>query len=405
MATHTAADATYAAVNTAYGLCTYGDTLEVPAGSETWASTLAITKGIYLKGVGSGLLTITANVAKLITFVPDATTRANQDMFDISWFTFAGAPATAVIEMSEGNSETVPIRKVRIHDNSFTNTTGYPISVDGNFWGVVYKNDFTGYLMFQFLGNQDTGYATFYPVSYGTADNLYFEDNTFGGTKELFVNCGHAARYALRYNTFTTTWTDEMFDQHGDQAGSIYATMICEIYGNLFSGAPSVNYWDMQRGGKLLMFNNRGTSVAGTADIMVYDDVDTMDDPIMWPHEDYFFNNWWNGANIVAAEGTDVGNHIAENAQFWNYDPAFDGSVGIGIGAVTPAMNCTTGVGYYVGAEGAIPPTTLADMKVKCQAGKLYRATATNVWTLYYQPYTYPHPLRDDLAHPYVMVY
>jgi hypothetical protein len=37
----------------------------------------------------------------------------------------------------------------------------------------------------------------------------------------------------------------------------------------------------------------------------------------------------------------------------------------------------------------------MADMKAYTQAGIFYKCTAPNVWTVYYKPFTYPHPLRD----------
>lgn len=56
----------------------------------------------------------------------------------------------------------------------------------------------------------------------------------------------------------------------------------------------------------------------------------------------------------------------------------FNGTTGTGWGTIANRpTTCTTGVGYWATDEN-----------------KLYVATATNTWTLYYQPYTYPHPLR-----------
>ena len=397
--THVAASASYADVNTAVTAATYGDTVTIPAGTETWNTILALTKGIFLQGNGAGSTIITAGTTRIITYVPDATTRANQDTIEITGFTFAGAPGTAVIELDEPNNETVPIRNVSIHDNTFTNTTGYPISVDGNFWGVVYENTFTGNQYFQILGNDEASFTTFYPASYGTADNLYFEDNILTGAVGHFgINSGQGGRWVWRYNDHTDGHMDNpMLDQHGPQIGDIWGLMVCEIYGNLFTDfVNESNKWDYQRGGKLLMFNNRGNHVpANGLTLTVHSTFDPGEPPIQHPHDTYFWNNWWDGSLVDATEGEDVAGHIDENSEFFNYAAGFDGTVGIGIGSTAPEGNCTAGVGYWVTAysPGTTPPTTMADMRTYCQAGVLYKATATNTWTLYYRPYTYPHPL------------
>jgi hypothetical protein len=51
---------------------------------------------------------------------------------------------------------------------------------------------------------------------------------------------------------------------------------------------------------------------------------------------------------------------------------------------------CTTGVGYWATDAGSDWNKTNASE----HDGVLYRCTAPNVWTVYYTPYTYPHPLR-----------
>jgi hypothetical protein len=38
----------------------------------------------------------------------------------------------------------------------------------------------------------------------------------------------------------------------------------------------------------------------------------------------------------------------------------------------------------------------MADMKTYTQSGRFYKCRIPNVWELYYQPFTYPHPLRAN---------
>lgn len=66
----------------------------------------------------------------------------------------------------------------------------------------------------------------------------------------------------------------------------------------------------------------------------------------------------------------------------------FSGATGMGFGIVSRRPStCTTGVGYYATDEGAWNTSGNSFGN-----GRLYVCTATNTWTLYYTPYTYPHP-------------
>jgi len=89
--------------------------------------------------------------------------------------------------------------------------------------------------------------------------------------------------------------------------------------------------------------------------------------------------------------------HIIANRDYYYTNASFDGTTGVGCGTLAsrPAT-CTTGVGYWAtdqscssltGLVGASPATPIS--------GTLYKCTATDTWTSYYTPYTYPHPLRD----------
>lgn len=412
MATRTAASASYADVNTAYGLCTYGDTLVVPAGTETWTDPLSVTKGIRIQGAGIGLTNITCKASDDgIYYVPDATERASQSLFEVTGFTWLGTPY-ACVDMAETDAQTVPMTKIRIHHNRFENTSGYPIRINGNFWGCCDQNQFAGAMFFIILGNDPTNWTTFYPIVYGTANNMYFEDNTFEGTSGVGIQSEQGSRWCWRYNNMANDAAlNPVYDFHGYQETPVLtANMFAEIYGNLITHTENAARWFYQRGGNLLAFNNRYTSPSGMPDAYIDNDTDAPEPPIQHPYMEYFWNNWYNGAIRTIIENNDVGNHIAENSQFWNYNASFDGSAGMGCGTLVQ-MNAITptavGVGYWVTdySPASTPPTTLADLRTYCQAGKLYRANASLDWELFYQPYTYPHPLRGEGANPWVMIY
>ena len=68
----------------------------------------------------------------------------------------------------------------------------------------------------------------------------------------------------------------------------------------------------------------------------------------------------------------------------------FDGTNTAGIGHGTLAnrpTTCATGVGYWATDQGNWNHSGSGGQ------GQLYVCTATNTWTSYYTPYTYPHPL------------
>jgi hypothetical protein len=384
----TPAELSLAKVKEAISAAKAGETVTLTAGSATWDSSITITKGISIIGAGIGKTIITAGSDHIFKCTPDSETRANQYEIRISGFTFKGAPSS-VIFLSEGNSETVPIRNVRIDHNRWENTSGSPIYVDGNFWGVVDNNEFAGSNFFMILGNQRTSWQQFYPVIYGTADNLYFEDNIFSGPPanglNFAIESGQGGRWAFRHNTINTpVMENPMLDQHGFQSYStgVYGLMLCEIYENTFSGfTTGVARWDYQRGGKLLMYNNTGTSTTGRPNITVNDarSEATPNDPYIYtPYDCYFFNNIWNSQRINATEGVDYFGTIQENLTFWNQQDAFNGSVGIGVGPLSARPStCAQGVAYWA-----------------TDTHTLYKATAPNTWAAYYKPYTYPHPLR-----------
>jgi hypothetical protein len=104
----------------------------------------------------------------------------------------------------------------------------------------------------------------------------------------------------------------------------------------------------------------------------------------------YFWNNLKNGSPMpdpVAAEAATVP-YLVLNRDFYNTVSNFTGTTGVGRGPrASRPSTCTTGVAYWATDEGEWNSGHAGP------DGRLYKCTATNVWTLYYTPYTYPHPL------------
>jgi hypothetical protein len=72
----------------------------------------------------------------------------------------------------------------------------------------------------------------------------------------------------------------------------------------------------------------------------------------------------------------------------------FNGSSGVGFGTLARRpTTCTPRVGYWATDQG-----NWNQSGNSFGQGNLYVCTATNTWTLYYTPYTYPHPLISGSA-------
>lgn len=442
--THTAASPAYADVLAKVSIAARGDTVAVPAGSATWTSQLYLTKGIHLQGAGRDLTFITyghapvgGEVVCAIVVQPDATAIANEEVIRVTGFDFNGQYLANAHVYVEGAYYYAgkPFKNLAFGHNRFRNSLKISYN-NGAFYvfrqvrGVVYDNIFENCnVIVKAAGNDalEEWENNRFPFAYGDGDNLFFEGNTFQWTTANFsdpgwTETGHSARLCMRYNTFDYTnpaqhaaWSDakqaigfhELMDAHGfgvyannvDRPGTgVTGTMVSEYYGNTILNWKGSRCWAL-RGSWGLWHNNIFTGTGGgTGDCMLFAGSTAVEVPGALGHyipevnNAYFFNNTKNGTNIPSQYS--VGGHppnsqtIFENANWWNYNASFNGTTGIGRGTAAPTGSCTTGVGYWQCSTA----TPTADPNI-VQTGTLWKATATNTWTAYYTPYTYPHPL------------
>ena len=444
--TITAVSPSFSDVLAAVSSAARGDTVVVPSGSGTvtWSNTLSLTKGIFLSGPGRDNLAITCT-GTCISVAPDSTAIANEEIIRVERFTFDGNNSTSAnFEMisvtGAGVNSSKPFKNLVIGNNRFKNGTTITsgsgiVSTHGQVRGVIYSNIFDRCgVILKIIGNDDpTEWGNgHFPLSFGTADNLYFESNTiqysssYSGQDPGWSETGQGARLVYRYNTlnFTNTTCSEYWDMHGFQnwqfgpTNGQTGTMVSEYYGNTLTNTSGYR-WVAFRGGWGLVFNNIMTGTNGGA-IEAWDQsgeccelvpltgttlppsaCGTYDTRV---NNTYVFNNTVGGSvkNMVICfcqpDGVGCAAHpTLENQQFWNYNASFTGATGIGRGTSNPPNPTPTpvdGVGYW--KCSTVTPTT--DPTI-VQTGHLYKRVA-GAWVDYYTPYTYPHPLASGTPPP-----
>jgi hypothetical protein len=112
-----------------------------------------------------------------------------------------------------------------------------------------------------------------------------------------------------------------------------------------------------------------------------------------WPHQAlepaYAWGNTYNNLrqlNLASPYPT-----IQEDRDYYNQKTPFDGRVGVGVGPLAKRpRDCTPGVAYWATDQGEWDSTHDGP------DGQLYVCTAPNTWSLYYKPYTYPHPFVQE---------
>jgi hypothetical protein len=382
-----------------------GDTINVPAGSATWSSGLTITKNISLVGSGIGSTVISANTGILVVYSPVN----NAALFRISGFTFDANNHQAV--QLNNNSLYPPIYQVRIDHNRFTNSTTVGGAIENyGVRGVADHNTFDNMRGFMRAWGDNSGVGAFdwshYPeLLFGVSnDNFYYEDNTFSISNTsgayMISDCDQGGRYVYRYNAFSSSV--DMFpwlDYHGGR-GTTKSCGSGEVYGNTYSRGGSLVSW---RGGRIAFFMNSLTSGSGNFNVYTNDGC-----PSTTPERHNNGYIWGNRSGLSGAlltsssSGGDNCGDVVLNSTYYMGATSFNGTVGVGAGPLASRPSaCTIGVAYWstnqsiaslTGMVGPNPTTPIS--------GTLYKCTATNIWTAYYTPLAYPHPLTTATSSP-----
>lgn len=448
------AGASVADVQSAINNASDGAVITFAAGSYNWSSKINFSQsaGATLICASPGACTVAAGGTVLGTSTYSGT---NNHLYRISGFVFNESSSVFVIWFGSSCSGcTGSYTKVRVDHNQFNLPAGAVAAFFGenksvtNTFGVIDHNTVTSSGSVQIL-NMIGGTQTAPPSSQlGTGNNMFVEDNTINITS--MTNSGDGcmdswggAAIVWRHNTSLNCLVTAHGVTHAGGPNNI------ELYNNTIqvnSGSSSAGVADCYRcfhhqgSGTFIAFNNvfsatgghNGDAIAVThyrdyansidGGLPPCDGTQSIDGNrspgATWagypcwhqPGRDpatgnvkpmYAWNNYWSDTkgqiNLTLEDfggATDFApmhmkyereayNAVSASAQTSASAP-FTGANGMGFGTLAnrPSI-CTTntteagsGVGYFA-----------------TDTNTLYACTAANTWTVYYTPYTYPHPL------------
>lgn len=375
-----------------------GDTINVGAGTCTTCN-FTLTKSVHLTGAGSGSSTISGS----ITITP--TVAESTKVIEVSGFTFSGggpyfngaAPDTSH-----------PVTSLKVHDNIITGATVRSVFFTGNLsglvWGVFYSNAFSNNGLDISMIEGDTNGCFLFAPAFGSSQYLYFEDNTFTNTGNNFIfETGQCGRIVFRHSTVTGNGSlQEIFDLHGEQNSGGW-TVGAEIYENNIT-MPAAFRWVNHRGGQAVVMNNTLSKLL-EVDLTEY---------TAWGGNGICYA-YPVAINAAEAYCSPINGTTCREAQVHNsfyFNNHFGGSqASVVVGAFDAASSCSGNTSamfiqlnreYFAptfGLESAKPGTcTIGDNYGTTDTDKIFNCTSTNVWTVSYTPYTYPHPLRGAVG-------
>jgi hypothetical protein len=448
-ATVDAASCSRADVQAAIDGASPGDTVRIPAGTCTWEETdhVSITRQLSVIGAGT---TTGENLTKIIhDFVDDDSSetpatfniRITSDVpVRISGIYFdkgsnVGGSAypnlyRKAIHISGSTTGSFALTQIRIDHNYFRLGKNAIFST-GHVCGVIDSNTFLNPDVGIFIVG-DNGHAWDRPLSAGTSDALFIENNTFllnadygDGQSDEMIYPQEGGRPVVRYNTYdatayTRTDTPQLCTSHPNWGGTApywedyRGQPIYEIYNNTVSLTSSYN--------RMLGGNIRGGSVLIHDNTIIKADPGSEECPVgftdeegwttgglwcpdcpvitTWPANDQVTNSfvWANTMNGESNDSVSLPNTtsngdgyddviIQQDRDYFLHAPEASGGRTL---YVTDA-ECTAG--------GAPAPCCTGSGTGNCAPGHfdamIFTSSGPNAYYPY-TPYTYPHPFRTD---------
>jgi hypothetical protein len=448
-ATVTAASCSSADVQTALNRAASGDTVVIPAGTCSWTTGVTWTAppNVTLQGAGSPS-TYGNNDA---TVIVDEINRTGYDAsllnidisgtgkFRMTGITFRGSGNPATYSYNGAvriGGATQQMRLDHLHFQAIVHTA---LLIAGQMYGVIDHNVFDLY--------SGTG-VRFYGGSWGGAaegDGSWADATTLGSNRFIFIEdnlinapTGYGAvqdsyqgsRFVIRYNKILNAG---MQTHPTGGSGRARGTRAFEIYQNTFtSSVTNFNVFFLSSGTGVVWGNSAPTGYQHFITLhsmrvdtktytqtpvpngwgqypSVFDEPGApMDQPgrgqgdllsgqfpnvrnmatgctisqaCVNPRQRlepiYEWDNVWTTAENGSKMAVYEGNVLLANRDYYMQAPNFNGTSGVGRGTLAARPGtCTAGVGYWAS-----------------DTNTLYKCTATNTWTSFYTPYTYPHPL------------
>ncbi len=452
------AGTTLSEVASALNSASDGATIVFASGSYSWSGStanFAMNKAATLICVSAGSCNV--NVAGTALGMNGNCSGTSTKLYRISGFVFSGGNQS-VIWFNAYNAGPCTLHNIRIDHNTFTGQSDSvrilafgDNSNNSYFYGVVDHNSVTNLRQVMLAEFYSGSGATAPAGTRGTANNMFFEDNTIAITTMTNAGAGcmdstGSPGVVWRYNTTTNC----LLTAHGVTHGGGIVNF--EIYGNQFivNGGASSQWQGCERcfhhqgSGETIVFDNRflafaaknqgaiamthyrsaSPAVAGYGASLGHCNGSTSTDgnrPGQFgypckrqPGRDvngvlqpmYAWNNRWSDTggfigmtveNPWGASNPGVQDHIAPNRDYYNAVSAsaqtsstspFNGTSGMGFGTLANRpTTCTTGAAADAGRGGVGYWAT--------DEGRLYRCSATNTWTVHYTPFAYPHPLQS----------
>lgn len=415
-ATYSASSCSDSAIQSAINSASNGDTVLVPAGNCTWTGAVVIprTKGITLQGAGIGSTNITGGRIDLYTKMGNAPSRITG--FSFTWYSSV-SDTTAFIRVEPGYAND-GANNWRIDNNSFTytgnNYGSAGVWIYAYSFGLIDNNIFRATprgVMIEAISVNDAVYNGDYswsqtpdigtPARGGYPNSVYIEDNTFTDIKfegDQAVEGQYGSRYVFRYNKLygyhadthagcsmngrnphvAEIYHNEFYDGRLDFFRAIWLRSVgtAIVFSNIVSGNGYLVLAHISQEESCQSCNGPYSAISRTTYPMINNVGRAGPNNTLAPY--YAWSNTLHGnpAGIVFNKDSTVyctatANMIQENRDFYN----------ISAGTSLPAT-CNPKQGYFKTNEG--------------KQGTLYQCTDTNVWTAYYTPYSYPHPLRNQ---------
>jgi hypothetical protein len=456
--TWTAADPSSPEIADCIRAASTGDTINVPAGSATWSTTVTVPQAKRLSFVGAGAGRTIVTIGRVSPAFDLGTSDSS-----LTGFTFQSGTAPGAFVRADGSGA-----NGRIHQNAFINTAGSNrrciyLAGSSQVPHPVYlidHNEFTN-CRISLAGDLSQGFGEREWRRPSAMPNftacVYVEDNTF-----TYRHAGNATEtdyggcMVVRFNTLRGTGE---IHQHGTSANNPAEHppgRLLEVYGNIFVADGPFGWAVWYRSGTGMIFKNSfhpsyefpiAFDIQGRAGAECSvrspccDGTQSMDGNLGsgrtypaagWPcfsqpgygayTGEYRKNGRFPGMTSMpiglfhnrtcAAASSAVPCALSDRQTGISYRTAADREYiadGHELQNEVPAASFDgkTGTGVGTAAQFAAETTCTAGVyfwvtdegewngRSAGNDGRLYKCTAANTWTLWYTPYQYPHPLQS----------